>query len=63
MVELGEVFFGIKFFIRVEKNGQLFGFYDVVFFWVFFYKKGIFIIQFFSYNKDECFEFYQKFYK
>lgn len=38
MVELGEVFLGIKFFIRVEKNGQLFGFYDVVFFG-FFIKK------------------------
>lgn len=32
------------------------------FFW-FFYKKGTFITQSFSYNKDECSEFYQKFYK
>lgn len=35
------------------------------FFFVFFYKKGTStcITQSFSYNKDECSEFYQKFYK
>lgn len=33
------------------------------FFFCFFYKKGTFITQSFSYNKVECFEFYQKFYK
>lgn len=38
------------------------GFMMWFFFW-FFYKKGTFITQSFSYNKDECSEFYQKFYK
>lgn len=63
MAELGEVFSGTKPLTRVEKNGQLSGFHDVVFFFCFFYKKGTFITQSFSYNKDECSEFYQKFYK
>lgn len=42
MAELGEVFSGTKPLTRVEKNGQLSGFHDVVFFLVFLQKRNFY---------------------